>query len=108
MKILTVIIALLFAIAFFLRINLPTNDDLYRHISQQQKSADPALNFIGKAMSKILYADLVADWQFIDFILVKQACSENLKVKMIAYPLHQWQLLEDNIVKCDDYSFINK
>ncbi|MBF0264923.1 MAG: hypothetical protein HQL46_06585 [Gammaproteobacteria bacterium] len=106
MKIMIFFIAILFAISFFLRINLPTNEDLDMHISQQQQSADPALNFIGKAMSKILYSDVVADWQFIDYIIFKEACSENLKVKMVAYPLHKWQLLEDNINRCDDFSFM--
>lgn len=103
MKILLLLV--IFIAVFFLHINLPRNADIDTHISQQQKSTDPALNFIGKAMSKVLYSDVVADWQFIDFIVIKYACSENLKVKMVAYPLQKWQLHEDNIKKCENYSF---
>lgn len=105
MKTTLILLVLIIGFAFFMRINLPLNTDIDKHISQQQKSADPALDFIGKAMSKIIYSDTVADWQFVDFIVVKYACSENLKIKMVAYPLQKWQLLEDNIRQCDDYSF---
>ncbi len=89
-----VFILLVIGIVFFLRINLPPNninDNV--HIK-----SDGLLN---RTIAAVLLTDTVADWQYIDFIVFKYACSENLKIRLVAFPFGKWEKSDENIKSCN-------
>jgi len=90
-----IVVLLVVGLVSFLRVNLPSND-INNNI---QVKSD---NMVDRVMNNILLADSVADWQFIDYLVVKTACSENLKLKLIALPFKKWQKAEENIKSCDE------
>ncbi|WP_103919641.1 hypothetical protein [Candidatus Venteria ishoeyi] len=79
---------------FFLRVNLPPND-IANYVEFGQKAG-----FINYIAANVTLNQKVANWTFTDFILLKMACSERLKTKMIAIPFSKWQLFEKEIEYC--------
>ncbi len=91
----TIFFLVVIGLVFFLRLNLPANN-INTNI---QKSSD---NIVDQTINTILLSDTVADWQYIDFIVIKFACSENLKIRMIAYPLKRWEIHKKDIKNCQE------
>jgi len=92
----TIFILLIIGSVFFLRINLPSND-IKNHVLQGSDS------IVDQTINAFLLSDSIADWQFIDFIVVKFACSDKLKMRLIAKPLSKWEVYEKDIKSCDDF-----
>ncbi len=90
-----IIILLVVGLVSFLRVNLPSND-IVNNI--QVKSN----NVIDRVMDNIMMTNSIADWHVIDFLFFKTACSENLKLKLIALPFKRWKKSEENIKSCDE------
>jgi len=89
-----VLFLVIIGLVFFLRVNLPPNNIN----SNIHKTAN---NLIDQTINSFLLSDTIADWQYIDFIVFKFACSENLKIRMVAYPLQKWKIHEQNIQGCN-------
>jgi len=89
-----VFIAIFASFVLFLRLNLPPSD-VNDYIEMKSK-----INFFQEISAKLLYSQTFADWSYTDYIIVKVACSERLKVRFIAIPFYRWQLLEKNINGC--------
>lgn len=77
-----------------LRLNLASNE------INVQLSDDRESNLLEKAMSGVMYSDAVAEWQYIDLVVVKFACSERLEMTMIALPFRRWQRYDDTRSIC--------
>jgi len=90
-----IVILLIVGLMSFLRVNLPSNDIT----NQVQVKSD---NMMDRVMANILLTDSVADWQFMDYLVVKTACSENLKIKLIALPFKKWEEIEEDFKSCDE------
>ena len=90
-----IVILLIVGLVSFLRVNLPSNDIT----NQVQVKSD---NMMDRVMANILLTDSVADWQFMDYLVVKTACSENLKIKLIALPFKKWEEIEEDFKSCDE------
>lgn len=92
MKILfTLVILFIVAIA---RLNLPDNKVGSDFLNSSQSGT------FDEIKSKIFYSDTVADWKYTDFVFVKFACSERLKIQLIGVPFQKWELQKKNIDKC--------
>ena len=94
MKTLIIVLVILASTIGLLRINLPSND-----INVETASTQEA-NFLEKAMTSMMFSDSVADWQYIDLVVVKFACSERLEMTLIALPFKRWQSYDDKRSIC--------
>lgn len=92
-------LVLIIGIVFFLRVNLPP-DDIPANLATKQNT-----NVFESLLLQGTMNDTVAEWQKIDFIVVKMACSERLKVKLIAEPFSKWKVLEENVDECRWFNF---
>jgi len=90
-----IVILLIVGLVSFLRVNLPSNDINSNVLATSD-------NMVDRVMANILLTDSVADWQFMDYLVVKTACSENLKLKLIALPFKKWEKTEEDIKSCND------
>lgn len=95
MKTLIIVLVILASIVGVLRINLPSND-----IDAELASSKEA-NFLEKAMTGMMFSDSVAEWHYIDLVVVKLACSDRLEVTMIALPFKRWQSYDDKESLCE-------
>lgn len=91
-------LTLIIGFVFFLRVNLPPNDIPTNLATKQDTNVFESLLLQGTMN------DAVAEWQRIDFIVIKLACSEHLKIKLIAQPFSKWQVLEKDIQSCSWFS----
>lgn len=89
------IIVLVLAIAI-LRLNIPENQAGEDLAAQQQGKG-----LLDEVAGQLLFSDAVADWKYRDFLLVKFACSERLKIRLIALPFGDWKEHERDIESCD-------
>ena len=96
MKTLIIVLVILATVTGILRINLPSNDINVETASNQEA------NFLEKAMTSMMFSDSVADWQYIDLVVVKFACSERLEMTLIALPFKRWQSYDDKRSICTD------
>lgn len=94
MKTLIIVFVVLASVVGVLRLNLPTND-----IEIQLANAQEA-NIFEKAMTSMMFSDSVAEWQYIDLVVVKFACSERLGMTLIALPFKRWQSYDENRSIC--------
>lgn len=78
-----------------LRLNVPANNAGEKYVPNR------SAGMMEEMAGKLLYSEAVADWQYRDFLLVKFACSEPLKVKLIALPFGSWKEHQRNIQSCD-------
>ncbi len=92
MKIFGALIVL--ALAAILRLNLPGNAVNSNYI----ESGETGL--VAELKEKIFYSDVVADWMYKDFLFVKFACSERMKVELIALPFRKWEVSDNNVSEC--------
>jgi len=97
MKTLTTIIVI-FGLAFFLRVNLPP-DEIASNIELKED-----IGLFEEYAAKMVASQTVANWERMDLIVVKLACSERLKTTLIAIPFQKWSVLERDIEKCWDFS----
>lgn len=96
MKTLITALVILASVIGILRINLPSND------IDAQMATDHEANFLEKAMTGMMFSDSVADWQYIDLVVVKFACSERLEMTLIALPFKRWQSYDEKHSICED------
>lgn len=78
-----------------LRLNVPGNNAGEDFAAQQRGGV------INEMAGQVLYSDAVADWKYRDFLLVKFACSERLKLKLIALPFDSWKEHKRDVQSCD-------
>jgi len=90
-----IVILLIVGLVSFLRVNLPSNDITSNVLVKSD-------NMMDRVMANVLLTDSVADWQFMDYLIVKTACSENLKLKLIAVPFKKWEKSEEDIKTCNE------
>jgi len=91
----TVLLVVLVLVLVIARLNLPDNNAGEDLAAQQQGG------MVGELAGQMLYSDAVADWQYRDFLVVKFACSERLKLKLIALPFKRWEEHERDVSNCD-------
>ncbi len=96
MKTLITTLVILASVIGILRINLPSND------IDVEMASDQDANFLEQAMTGMMFSNSVADWQYIDLVVVKFACSERLKITLIAVPFKRWQSYDDERSICGD------
>ena len=96
MKTLIIVLVILASVVGILRINLPSND-----IDAEMANSKDA-NFLEKAMTGMMFSDSVAEWQYIDLVVVKFACSERLEMTLIALPFKRWQSYDDKQNLCEN------
>lgn len=88
------ILLIILSVVGILRLNLATND------IAAQLSTSKETNLFEKAMTGVMYSDSVAEWQYIDLVVVKFACSERLKMTMVALPFKRWQSYDERRSIC--------
>jgi len=88
----TLVLALVILI---LRLNMPANN------AGEDLAAQQSGSMINEMAGQVLYSDALADWKYRDFLLVKLACSERLKLKMMALPFGTWKEHQRDIKSCD-------
>lgn len=86
-------LAILFIVAAA-RLNLPDNKVGSDILNSEQYGT------LDEIKTKIFFSDTVADWKYTDFVFVKFACSERLKIQLIGVPFQKWALQKKNIDKC--------
>jgi len=93
----TVVLLVVVLAIVILRLNVPANDvaDSY----QPQQNGD----MVSEIAGRMLYSDAVADWRYRDYLLVKFACSERLKLKLIALPFGSWEEHQRDIASCEGF-----
>lgn len=91
----TVLITAALVIAV-LRINLPSNDVDEQFESRKEET------FMEKAMTGMMFSDTVAQWHYIDLVVVKFACSEKLEMTLIALPFKRWRIYDDKHSICSE------
>ncbi|MGB5965693.1 MAG: hypothetical protein WBF77_02725 [Sulfurimonadaceae bacterium] len=96
MKTLIIVLVILATVIGILRINLPSND------IDEQLATNQEANFLEKAMTGMMFSDTVAEWQYIDLVVVKFACSERLEMTLIALPFKRWQSYDEKRSICQD------
>ena len=101
MKTITTIIVIL-GLAYFLRLNLPP-DDIAKNMDLRND-----IGFFQEMAAKMAYSQTVANWERMDLIIVKMACSERLKITLIGIPFQKWALFERNTEKCWDFANYSK
>jgi len=89
MKTLIIVLVSLASIVGILRINLPSNDIDAEFTNSQEE------NFLERTMSGVMFSDAVAEWHYIDLVVVKLARSDRLEMTMIALPFKRWQSYDD-------------
>lgn len=87
-------LVLIIGIVYFLRVNLPS-DDISANLATTQNT-----NVLESLLLQGTMNDAVAEWQKLDLIVVKLACSERLKTKLIAKPFGKWEVLEKDVNEC--------
>lgn len=87
------IMILIVLFSIMLRLNLPSKVDA----SYMKKDKE---GFLNEFKDKIIYSDAVADWTYKDFIFVKFACSERMKIELIAIPFKKWEIFDKNVSLC--------
>ena len=80
---------------FLARFNLPPSENINDFLSEQSES-----NFLEKLSTSMLFSQSVADWTYSDFILIKFACSNRLKIELIAIPFEKWKVYKKDIPNC--------
>ena len=78
-----------------LRLNVPGNNAGEDFAAQQRGGV------INEMAGQVLYSDALADWKYRDFLLVKFACSERLKLQLIALPFESWKEHQRDIQSCN-------
>lgn len=96
MKTLITVLVILASVVGILRINLPSND------IDEQLATNSEASFLEKAITGMMFSDSVADWQYIDLVVVKFACSERLEMTLIAIPFKRWQSYDEKRSICHD------
>jgi hypothetical protein len=76
-----------------LRLNIPENN-AGEALAAQQKGV------VNELAGQVLYSNAVADWQYRDYLVVKFACSERLKLKLIALPFDSWKEHRRDVESC--------
>jgi len=79
---------------FFLRVNLPPND-----ISSHMAIKDDANLFEGLALRGVA-TQIIAEWNIIDLLIVKVACSDRLEMSVVAFPFSKWYILDQDVKQC--------
>ncbi len=84
------LIAVLVAIVLgaFLRTGLPP-DKVSGHLAQPGD-----VGMWGKLSARIMNSQVVADWKYSDYVLVKFAKSERLDASLVGYPFCKWRPFE--------------
>jgi len=96
MKIFSFILLIVFIlIVGVLRLNLPSN-----HITEQI-AVNKESNLFEQVMVNVMMSDTVADWRYIDLVVVKYACSERLDVTLIGLPFRRWQEASTDVDICE-------
>ena len=96
LKTLITVLVILASVIGILRINLPSND------IDEQLATNQEANFLERAMTGMMFSNSVAEWQYIDLVVVKFACSERLEMTLIALPFKRWQSYDDKRSICTD------
>jgi hypothetical protein len=96
MKKLVLVFMLLFTVISVLRLNLPSNEIRVESTDTKQN------NIFEIAISEMMFSDSVADWQYIDLVVVKFACSERLEMTLIALPFKRWKRYDDKKSICSE------
>ncbi len=78
---------------FFLRVNLP-QDDIAASVAE---SSD--VSILQSALISTL-GNRLAQWNRLDLIVLKLACSENLQMMFIALPFKSWERMEREVEEC--------
>lgn len=89
MKTLIIVLVILASVVGVLRINLPSNEINVEIASSHETG------FLEQAMTSMMFSDTVADWKYIDLVVVKFACSERLEMTLIALPFKRWQSYDE-------------
>ena len=84
----------LFLCVVIMRLNLPDNE-----INKNLAIKNDA-NVVEEFASKIAFSNVIADWNLIDLIVVKFACSERLGLILVAYPFSKWELWDNEVKSC--------
>ncbi len=90
MKKFIAILVILASVIGVLRLNLPSNS------IDAQIQEDQEASFMEKAVAGMMFSDVIADWQYIDLVVVKFACSERLNMTLIALPFKRWKSYDAN------------
>jgi len=94
MKTFIIVLVLLASVIGVLRLNLPANT------VNAQIEEDREANFMEKAVAGMMFSDTIADWHYIDLVVVKFACSERLNMTLIALPFKRWKSYDTNSSIC--------
>ncbi len=94
-KIMFVGLIVIALVVVILRINLPQND------VSNYFTDDHEMSIFEKKMVELMLNDAVAEWQYIDLVVVKFACSEKLKITFIGLPFRRWSRYDkENLQFC--------
>jgi hypothetical protein len=92
---LVISIIFILVLGIFLRVNLPPNEISTNLALKEEANTFQTLLLRGSA------SQLIADWQITDYLVFKTACSETLKISLIAIPFEKWLVLEKEVSSCD-------
>jgi hypothetical protein len=90
-----IILVLLILVVVLLRLNLPPNN------INDNFSLKSDEGIVEELASRFTFSDAIADWQYLDLIVVKYACSERVGMSLIAMPFSKWKVHEENVTSCD-------
>jgi len=80
-----VILIIVLIVGMILRLNLPDNNiATYVEIGRDT-------NFWEKSLTKAMLSNTIADWRYLDLVVVKFACSEKLEMALIGKPFQKWR-----------------
>ncbi len=79
---------------FILRINLPPNNIAF-NIAVKDDT-----NEFQEILLKGAFTQAIADWQIIDLIVVKFACSDRLEMLLMAVPFQKWHVAKKQYGDC--------
>lgn len=95
MKIFSVILLFVLVLSVgIIRLNLPSN-----HITDQI-AVNKESNVFEQVISNVMLSDTVADWRYIDLVILKYACSERLNMTLIGLPFERWKEYKQNSIFC--------
>jgi hypothetical protein len=88
-------IILILILGVFLRVNLPPNEISTNIATKEEENPLESLLFKGAS------SQLIANWEITDYLVFKTACSETLKMTLIAIPFEKWEVLEEDVSSCN-------
>ncbi|NOQ14402.1 MAG: hypothetical protein GQ583_08010 [Methyloprofundus sp.] len=89
------IVTVLVLCSVLARFNLPPSENVNDFLSEK-----PGSNFFEQLSTSVLFSQSVADWTYRDFFFIKFACSDRLKVELIAIPFSKWDIYRQEIKNC--------